>query len=287
MHMSWEEKDVLDTIDSSNIFDEFETWELKEEIKATKPLVKKNVYDYLSITAGIFSTIFWLSLFVVGGVYGYSYFQGDVERDNSSLLAPVCKVFIWNIPNLNDNGNCSSISYLEKEYTSKLDNLKDLQFSESLWLIEQIYKTENFLKSKEVIFLDSVTKNKLRPLEIMEAFDKLKYNYDSKIQERIKCEKFVIDNEGILTASCEAFSSGYEVNIKWFDGTDNQRVWGTSISIANSFLNYIDKQSDSFTLLERQKTFKSQGVFSEYSYITKKTGFDLKLQYNKDNLVNN
>ena len=27
--MSWEEKDVLDTIDSSNIFDEFEAWELK------------------------------------------------------------------------------------------------------------------------------------------------------------------------------------------------------------------------------------------------------------------
>jgi hypothetical protein len=115
----------------------------------------------------------------------------------------------------------------------------------------------------------------------------LKYNYDNNLQERIKCEDFSISSEWILTASCEAFSGWYETNIKWFDGTDNQRVSGTSISIANSFLNYIEKQSEDFTLLNRQKTFKSEWVFAEYSYITKKTSFDLSLQYNSDNLINN
>lgn len=285
--MSSEEKDVLDTIDSSNIFDEFETWELKEEFQAKKPSEKKNIYDYLTITAGVFSTIFWLSLFVVWGVYWYTYIQDDPDRDNSSLLAPVCKVFIWDIPNVNNEGNCPSVSYLDSFYSKKLSELKNKQFTESIALIEQIYKTENFLKSKEVIFLDSIKKNRLRPLVILDAFDKLKYNYDSSLQERITCEDFVINNEAVLTASCNAFSGGFEDNIKWFDGTDTDRVSWTSISIANSFLNYIDKQSEDFILIDRQKKFKSVWVFSEFTYLTKKTSFNLTLQYNKDNLVSN
>lgn len=285
--MSWEEKDVLDTIDSSNIFDEFEAWELKEELQAKKPIENKNMYDYLSITAWVISTIFWLSLFIVWGLYWYIHIQSDISKDNSSLFAPVCKVFIWDTPNTNSDGNCVSISYLDKHYNDELTALKSNQFSESLGLIEQIYKTENFLKSKEVVFLESITKNKLRPLEILDAFDTLKYNYDSSLQERIICKWFSITNEGLLTASCEAYSGWFEDNIKWFDGTDNDRVSWTSISIANSFLNYIDKQSNDFTLIDRQKTFKSTWIFSDFTYLTKKTTFELTLQYNKDNLVNN
>jgi hypothetical protein len=51
-------------------------------------------------------------------------------------------------------------------------------------------------------------------LEILEAFDKMKFKYDTNLQERIKCINFSISEEGILTASCEAFSSGYETNVK-------------------------------------------------------------------------
>ena len=285
--MSSEEKDVLDTIDSSNIFDEFEAGELKEELKATKPLVKKNLYDYLSIAAGVFSTIFWLSLFFVWGVYWYVHIQSDVDNDSSSLFAPICKVFIWNAPNINTDWNCLSITYLDKYYKQELTELKKEQFTESLELIEQIYKTENFLKSKEVIFLESITKNKLRPLDILDAFDRLKFNYDSSLQERIKCSQISLSNDWILTASCEAYSGWFEDNIKWFDGTDNARVSGTSISVANSFLNYIEKQSNDFILIDRQKTFKSTWIFESFTYLTQKTTFDLTLQYNKDNLVNN
>jgi hypothetical protein len=245
------------------------------------------MYDYLSMTAWIFSTIFWLCLFVVWWIYWYINIQENIEKNNSSLLAPICKVFIWNIPNINTDGNCLSIAYLDKYYNDKLTVLKNSQFTESLSLIEQIYKTENFLKSKEVVFLDSITKNKLRPLEILDAFDKMKYNYDSSLQERIQCNNFNIDSEWLLTASCEAFSWGFEDNIKWFDGTDGDRVSGTSISIANSFLNYIDKQSNDFILIDRQKTFNSTWILSSFTYLTQKTSFNLSLQYNNDNLVNN
>jgi hypothetical protein len=284
--MSSKEKDVLDTIDSSNIFDEFEAWELKEEFQIKKPLENKNMYDYLSISAWIFSNIFWLSIFLLAAVYWYVYVQENPDNDDSSLLTPICSLFLWDTPNLNNNGNCTSILYSEKIYTQKLKELEKQQFTNSLELVEQIYKTENFLKSKEIIFLDTVTKTKLRPLDILEAFDKMKFYYDTNLKERIKCSNFSISEEWILSASCEALSWGYETNVKWFDGTDNNRVSGTSISIASSFLNYIDKKSDNFTLLDKQKTFNSEGIISEYSYITMKTSFELQLQYN-GNLINN
>lgn len=285
--MSWEEKDVLDNIDSSNIFDEFETWELKDEINANKSSEKRNLYDYLSIVAGIFSVIFWLSIFLVAWVYIYVTNQENIELDDSSLFSPICGVFLGDTPNTNNNWNCASISFLESDYSQKLSKIKTEQFWEIVLLLEEIYKSENFIKSKEVVFLESITQNKLRPLVILDAFDKLKYNYDTNLQERIQCENFSISNEWILTASCEAFSGWYETDIKWYDGTDGQRISWTSISVANSFLNYIEKQSDDFIIIDRQKVFSSEWVFSEYSYITKKTSFELTLQYSNNTLISN
>lgn len=103
--------------------------------------------------------------------------------------------------------------------------------------------------------------------------------------QRIQCEDFNINEDFILTAKCIAYSSDFAKDIKWFDGTDNDRISGTSISVANSFLNYIDKQSDVFTLIDRQKKFQLQEFFSEYTNFSKKTDFDLKLQY--DNTLTN
>ncbi|MGB2110427.1 MAG: hypothetical protein ACPHY8_00355 [Patescibacteria group bacterium] len=45
--MASENKDVLESIDSSNIFDEFETGELTQELENKKK--KKDMYDYLSM----------------------------------------------------------------------------------------------------------------------------------------------------------------------------------------------------------------------------------------------
>lgn len=278
--MAAEEKDILESIDSSNIFDEFETWELKEEFHAKKPKEKKDLYDYISMVAWILSTIFWIGLFVVWGIFWYVNIQENEELNDSSILNPVCSIVVWKTP-LPNSWNCMSITAMETVYSKQLSELKWKQASEILSLLVEIYKTENFNKSKEVVFLNDRTKNKLKVLNILNKFDSLRYNYDPLNMQRIQCSGFNITDDLMLTTSCEAFSSNFEKDIKWFDGTDNEKISGTSISVANSFLNYIDKQSEEFTLIDRQKSFNSERIFSEYTKFTKRTTFDLTLQYSE------
>jgi hypothetical protein len=93
-----------------------------------------------------------------------------------------------------------------------------------------------------------------------------------------------VNSENIFKARCEAFSAWYEDEIKWFDGTDDFFIKGTSISIANSFLNFIEKNSDAFILLDRQKIFSSQNIIWDSTGFTNKTIFYLKLKYSPNNL---
>jgi hypothetical protein len=107
-----------------------------------------------------------------------------------------------------------SIAVMEEEYTNKLTDLKDKQSMEVLSLLVEIYKTENFNKSKEIIFLNDRSKNKLKALSILNKFDSLKYNYDPLNMQRIQCNDFTITDDLLLETSCEAFSNNYEKNIK-------------------------------------------------------------------------
>lgn len=274
-----EKKDILDTIDSSNIFDEFETWELKEEFHTKKTKPKKDIYDYLSLAAGILSTLFWVGLFLIGGIFWYINIQENKELNSSSILNPVCYVMVWNTP-LPDSSRCMSISAAEELYNNELRQLKNTQWKEILELLTEIYKIENFDKSKEVIFLQNRSKNRLKALTILNEFDKLRYFYDPINMQRIQCQSITLTGDLVLTTSCIAYSSDFTDDIRWFDGTYNQRITWTSISIANSFLNYIDKESQVFTLIDRQKSFTVEGFFSEYTNFSKKTSFNLTLQYN-------
>jgi hypothetical protein len=107
-----------------------------------------------------------------------------------------------------------SIAVMDEVYNKKLSDLKDKQSTEVLSLLVEIYKTENFNKSKEVVFLNDRSKNKLKTLSILNKFDNLKYNYDPLNMQRIQCNNFTITDDLILKTSCEAFSNNYEKNIK-------------------------------------------------------------------------
>ena len=275
--MPTEEKDVLDTIDSSNIFDEFETWELKEEFRESQQKEKKGVYDYLSVIAWFMSILFWTGLFASLIALAYIKVQENEDLTSSSILNPICTLFSWWVET--PNVNCWSISYLSSHYSQTLEELKSSQFESSLEIIEQAYKIENFIQSKEVVFLDTLTKKKVRPLEILNSFDRIKYNYDPTQTERIKCKNIVINQDNILSAQCDAFTSHYAKDIKWFNGIDWANIWGTSITLASSFLYYLENNASDFILLEKPKSFSIENVYFEYSDITKKTSFDLKLQY--------
>jgi len=48
-----------------------------------------------------------------------------------------------------------------------------------LLVLNKIYEIDNFLKTKEVIFLLNKSQNKFKILKVLEEFDNLKIGYDS------------------------------------------------------------------------------------------------------------
>jgi hypothetical protein len=93
----------------------------------------------------------------------------------------------------------------------------------------------------------------------------------------------IIDEKtNTLNMSCIAYSAWYESWIRWFDwkNDDDSYVKWTSVSIANSFLNYIDLESKSFTIINRQKIFKVDSIVWDKTWFTYKTPFKLSLKYN-------
>jgi hypothetical protein len=79
-----------------------------------------------------------------------------------------------------------------------------------LSILERLYNVENFLNSKEVIFLVDKSENKLQTLNILEKFDDLKNEFNVE-KEKIQCNSLNIDSKkSLLTMNCESFSQGYE-----------------------------------------------------------------------------
>jgi hypothetical protein len=86
-----------------------------------------------------------------------------------------------------------------------------------------------------------------------------------------------------LEITCDAYSQGYEEKwITWFswdiNEPENAKLSWTSLSVANSFLNFIEKKSTNFTLVDRQKVFSIENVI--FAWYTKKTKFNIKLKIN-------
>jgi hypothetical protein len=81
---------------------------------------------------------------------------------------------------------------------------------------------------------------------------------------------------------CIAYSAWYEKWIRWFDWKNDIKslVKWTSLSIANSFLNYINLESNIFIIIDRQKIFKSENIIWNKTGFTSKTRFNLKLKFN-------
>lgn len=267
-----------DDIDTSNIFEELsEDSDLKQEVKGIVESQDKDLFYYLSSIWWYLQTIFWLFLFILVLLYGYIFIQDSLKIKNNNILDPFCMIFLWDVENTNTF--CSSIASLNEQYSTELKQLKENQTKEIISILEQLYKLENFLKTKEVIFLKNASDLKTPVLKILEEFDTLKNTFEPVEKEKIKCYDIEIDHENIFQARCDVFSAWYESEIKGFDGTDDFVTKWTSISIANSFLNFIEKTSKHFTILDRQKIFSSQDISWDRTWFTNKTTFYIKLKY--------
>lgn len=270
-------------INTSNIFDEFNDnpW-LNDEIKEIIKSQKKDFYYYVDNIWHYLQVIFWLFLLILPIFFAYIYIQENESISNNNLIDPFCFLFTWNIENTNTY--CSSISSLKKDYLAKLANVKNTQVSEINSTIEYLYKIENFNVSKDIIFLREKARSKLPVLKILSEFDDLKNQFEPIEKEKISCFDIEISNEYIFKANCIAYSAWFDKQIKWFDWTDNNLVSWKSMSYANSFLNFIEKQSSNFVLINKQKIFSQENLLWETTWFTNKTSFTLELKYKSNNL---
>jgi hypothetical protein len=63
----------------------------------------------------------------------------------------------------------------------------------NLSLVGDVYSISNFIFSKDISFLLDRTENKVRPLKILEEFDKLKNEFEPINKSRIRCSNIYID----------------------------------------------------------------------------------------------
>lgn len=282
----WDVDTNKSTTKSDNIFKELSgDLDFWKDLDNTETKDVKDKLYYLKLSSNIFSFVNIIVVFMVLSSFLYTYIQNDPEFYDKSYLNPVCYFLIWDIEN--DWSNCSWAAALLNNYTTKTNDLKNVHSEKISEIIEDLYTINNFSQSPEIEFL-SIAKNlKIKPLDILNEFDKLKNDFSRGDKESIQCENFVINSSMELTASCTAYSSSWEKVVwnEWWiiwynwNKSSNPIEW-TSISVAASFLNYIDlNRQYNFKLLEKPTSFSAENVIWEGPYV-KKTSFNIRLKYN-------
>lgn len=239
----------------------------------------KDIYDHLSFYSGIFKFFNYLLFIVVLLFWTYIFVQRSDSFYQNSYLNLFCPMFMWSkASEYIAWQDCSSIKTYNEKITKDLDTLKQTQFWKIVELIPKIYELRSS-NTKEKDFLLSKTRDRLKVLNIIEEFEKLKSDYNFVDRNKIICKNIEIDSNNIFRANCEAYSTEWD-EIVWSDW--KEKVNGTSISVAVSFLNYIQTQSTNFSLVNKQKTFSQETTnFGFYIY---KTNFNLEMKYTWDNL---
>lgn len=285
---SSESKEVLEENKEGNIFSELSWWLdfWQEEEKIEEKHQKKDKLYYLkkiSSSIYIFNVILF---FAIAFSALYIYIQKSNNFLDKSYLDGLCFFILWDKIDKTYT-SCSSVSSLYDDYENKIKKLNDEIISILPALLEKSYEIENFINSKEVSFLFNKKDNRLKVLEIINDFDVLKNSFLKVDKKQIVCWWFEISDDLILKTSCEVYTSSWErwtiLWSSWDKTSSSDLLQWTSISLAASFLNYIEKNPKyKFELLNKQEMFDSEKVLWEWIY-TNKTKINLELKYNPIN----
>ena len=280
---SADKKEILKWDVRKNIFNDFDSdASLQVELKNIKEKESKDMFYFLSKFLIVLEIIVVLAfLFSIWG-FLYTYIQKDSEFSNKEFLNPICSIFNGDL--VDEWAWCSSISYNKRIIDSRLKELNKEQAKLVLNILPMIYEKENFLKTKEIAFLNDKSQNKLKVLDIIAKFDQVKNEFTWVEKKKLQCNNLTISaKDRTLSMKCEAYANGYTSWIiwpSWNKNSESDSLSGTSISIANSFINYIEKNyTKYFSVIDRQKTFDVEPIVWSWAY-TKKTPFDLKLKIN-------
>lgn len=280
-------------IDTSNIFEDFENDKsLREEINSIENKVNKDSIYYISIVWNIFKYINFTLFIVMAVLWSYIFVQAS-EKENfyeKAFLDPFCGVLLGDNRDIMDESYCSWVWIITKKYEQKIEKQKEDTMYSLAPVLKETYEVNDFLNSRKVSFVLDKTKTRFNPLDILSKFDEVKNKFLSVDKTQIECYDIKIESNE-LEANCYAFSSFWDGEIPWFEGEKGTQktLWGTSISIASSFLNFIEKYRDAdtdqkvFLLEDKQKVFTSETLTWEDGYIYK-TNFKVKLLYRDVNL---
>lgn len=225
---------------------------------------------------------FFILLFFTIVLYSYGVIQNNEEADSISLLEPICFLFLWDEVAKDYNG-CASISSARMTYKDDLNAFKKVQAEKVLSILDKVYSIDNFLFTEDISFLLEKSSTKLPVIQILSEFNALKDSFEPTTKVyAIECNDMTISNNLEVEMSCSTYSSDWsDSNIMWFNGqTTSKKISGTSISVASSFINFINKKWENFQVIETSKVYWYAGEPEEWKErYTRKTNFDLRLKY--------
>lgn len=271
-------------LNSSNIFDEFDTNKtLVDEVEKLKTEYNKDLFYYLGIGSKVFQNLFLIILLVLCFLYFYIFIQNSETVKNKAYLEPICFILNWDVDNAPGDVSCGSVMATNAGYLTAINEQKIYQYEIIKNILPLVSKQDNFIKTKEVSFLLDKSENRIRVLDVLENFNTLKSNFTKTTgKSNIVCKNIEIDSDKKqLSMTCDAYYKWFDKWIVWYSGDSNsQEVYGTSVSLANSFLNYIEKKSENFTLVNRQKVFTLKEITPDNYGYTNVTNFKLTLEIN-------
>lgn len=266
-------------ITTENIFDEFvESQDTLKEVQHGKE--KKHIYDYIKAGNYIFMSLNIILFFIIIVLYFYSYSQEKTDKTEIGFLKPVCSFMLGNVYKSGDP--CYSVTSVLNEYTSKLSASEEKIAKKMISIMSELYGIINFNYSNKVIFLVDKSNSRLKPLTILQDFDKIKKEFTSSFERsNVDCSNIIISEDNIMSLDCDIFSSDWDTSI--IDINDGVRSilpgWGTSISRASSFINFIENHNTKrFSVIVKPEQLVSTATLDEGPY-TQVTSISLELQY--------
>jgi len=276
---------------SSNIFSELSWWldfwdKQQEFVEETK-----DIWFYLIRWKIFLNILIILWLITVLVFFTYTWIQ---KREFSKpylnvVCGIICDDYLKENWEKRPTENCSSLYSLNTIFKDRLNLKKQELWTNLATIIYSVYQYDSSKETPEMIFLKDHSKNRLNILRVLWDFDHMlsEFTWDYN-KHLLKCENIKINSDLELTASCQALSTDWETSISWLFWTwipwidwsfSDVLKWWTSISMAASFLNFIEKSPEYwFYLLDKQKTFSLENAIDLDNNTTKRTSFPLKLK---------
>ena len=275
-------------INTSNIFDDFSVDDAQHTNITWEKKTKELVY-YIYIVGSIFKWINFLLFFIIFIWFFYITIQKS-ESDffhNKDYLNPICSFLSWNDDIFSSSvlniQNCSWIKKLNMVLDKRIENSKKEQFKEITKILSKSYIVKNIFSSPKSLFVLKKSTDKFDPLKIFNEFDLLKNQFTWEEVGKIKCDNSTI-KDNVISLKCHAYTIWW-TKIPWLNWERTlSNLEGTSVSLAASFLNYL-QNSENFELLNKQKTFEAKNYFGDWAY-SDVTDFKVEAEYHKQKKTN-